>query len=95
MKETKCSNCQTWNTTSTCSNCNTLLDAAELHKKKVIQKEIKAERTPKPKLDQFFINWKKTKNPFYKGLYYIAYSFWAVYMGILSFILMMVAWGPG
>lgn len=95
MAERKCSSCGTWSAEDYCPNCNALLNPLEIQKIKLQEKEEEILNTPKPKLDQFFINWKATKNPIFKFFYYIAYSFWMVYMAILSFILMVIAWGPG
>lgn len=93
--ERKCPSCGSWNTSSVCITCKTELDPKKIRIEKIKEVRKKKQLEPTPKLDAFFIKWKATKNPFSKGLYWIAYSFWTVYMAILSFILLFVAWGPG
>lgn len=93
--ERKCPSCGSWNIDSTCSSCGKELDPKKLRIEKIKEVRKKKELEPTPKLDAFFIQWKATKNPIYKGLYWIAYSIWSIYMGILSFILLFIAWGPG
>lgn len=93
--ERKCGNCGEWNTVSVCTSCGSELDPKKIRVQKIraVQEEKKLE--PKLKMDIFFAKWKATRNPFLKLGYWIGYSIWTIYMGIISFILLFIAWGPG
>lgn len=93
--ERKCSNCGTWTFKTPCDSCGQELDPVKLQQAKKEVQEAEKALEPTPKLDAFFLKWKSTKNPIFKIFYWIAYSVWLVYLGIMSFILFMVAWGPG
>tara|TARA_B110000211_G_C13739375_1_gene403857 strand:+ start:199 stop:489 length:291 start_codon:yes stop_codon:yes gene_type:complete len=93
--ERKCDSCGAWNTKTTCETCGNELDPQKIRIKQVSNIQEEKALEPTPKIEKFLENWKQTKNPLYKLFYWMAYSIWFVYMGIISFILFMVAWGPG
>lgn len=93
--ERKCNNCGAWNTVDTCSSCGTDLNPKRVRIKKIRAVQEEKEAQGLPKLEQFLLNWKNTKNPLFKMTYWIGYSVWVVYMAVLSFIAFMAAWGPG
>lgn len=93
--ERKCSNCGEWNSNEAfCKSCNAPLSPRQVNK---VRKASRAKRNKmdKSKLDEFAYKWKHTKNPFLKLSYRVAYFFWMVYIGIISFILWFIALGPG
>lgn len=91
----KCGSCGSWSNADVCTNCGADLNPKRLRVKKIREVEEKKKSETPEKLEAFLIRWKEAKNPFFKLTYWVGYSFWMVYMGILSLIAFMVAWGPG
>ena len=93
--ERKCGSCGNWSDADVCTRCGVDLNPKRLRVKKIREVEEKKKAETPEKLEAFLIKWKEAKNPFFKMTYWIGYSVWMVYMGILSLIAFMVAWGPG
>lgn len=93
--ERKCFNCQAWSVTDICSNCGTDLNPRRNHVKKLKENREKKKLEPSPKLEAFLLRWKNTSNPILKLFYFVGYSIWMIYMGIISFLAFLAIWGPG
>lgn len=93
--ERKCLNCGHWNTDEAfCSKCGAAISPNQV-KKARSDERAKRIKVDKSKLDEFASKWKNTDNPFLKLAYKVAYFFWMLYIGIISFILWFIALGPG
>jgi hypothetical protein len=62
-------------------------DAAQREKKRML--------APRSHLDRFIEKFKKSRNPFVKVAFAILSAIWFVYWVFLSFILWLIAAGPG
>ncbi len=94
--DVKCSNCETWNANvDYCTSCNHPVSREAILKAREVVREEKSKEIPISKLDKWIGNWKKSSNPFLKYSYKIASFIWIIYMAIVSFVLWMVALGPG
>jgi hypothetical protein len=92
----KCPKCDIWNEDlSHCSNCNELLDYWKIRELEVTKKEKTFKDRPLSDSELFFKNMKYSRFLMVKAVYYIFYSIWAAVMAIVSFFLMMIAYGPG
>jgi hypothetical protein len=93
--ERKCWNCGHWNTNEAfCVSCGSPIAPNQVRKVRKEKRE-KNFKVDKSKLDEFAEKWKNTNNVFLKLLYKVAYLFWMLYIGIISFILWFIALGPG
>tara|TARA_B100000767_G_C19708365_1_gene511611 strand:- start:501 stop:791 length:291 start_codon:yes stop_codon:yes gene_type:complete len=93
--ERKCNNCGNWSDFDICSNCGFDLNPKRIRVKKIREQKEKKKAEAPEKLEAFLAKWKGAKNPFLKITYWIGYSVWTIYMGILSIIAFIIAWGPG
>ena len=92
----KCPNCDTWNENlERCKNCNELLDYWQIRAKEAAQKDKEFRERPIPKSDQIFMNMKTSRFWLIRGIYYALYSVWALLIAIVSFFMMLIAYGPG
>lgn len=92
----KCSYCGFWNeAVDYCVQCNTPISSEAVRQNRQQIELDKKAKEIKPKLDAFFERWKNSSNPILSILYKIAYGIWTVYMAIVSFIIWIVALGPG
>ncbi len=93
----KCPSCGTWNIANEthCSNCNELIDPMMKLEQEAESRERKRLEVPRGRLDLFIERFKSSKNPFVKLIYLVASALWFVYWVILSFILWLIAAGPG
>lgn len=99
QKETKCPDCGHWNQGSQerCSSCNSLLDR-NLYRKEKLEAEGKlpVRKVKKPDwLDRYLERTAQSNNPmvmFARGVITVA---WIMYMGMISFILWLIAWLAG
>lgn len=93
--ERKCTQCGSWNNVDVCESCGADLNPKRNRVQKIREIQQKKSQEELPKLEQFLLKWKNTKNPFLKATYWIGYSVWTIYMAILSVIAFLAAWGPG
>lgn len=93
--ERKCHSCGSWNTEDVCTNCKADLNPKKIRVNKIREVQLKKAQDEPPRLEKALAKWENSKNPFLKMTYWIGYSVWMVYMGILSLIAFMIAWGPG
>lgn len=92
----KCPKCETWNEDKEhCTNCGELLDYWKIREQEVAAKDKEFAERPIPKTDQFFIDMKSSRFLLVRMVYYILYSVWAIVMAIVTFFMMMIAYGPG
>ncbi|MDX1650915.1 MAG: hypothetical protein R3277_00365 [Brumimicrobium sp.] len=96
MKQVRCPNCNNWSeNVNVCVHCGEILNA---EKKAVIagEKESKFKKpTPPGKLQKFLEYSRTSKNPFIRFLYYIAVSIWAIYVGLVLFVMYLVVAASG
>jgi hypothetical protein len=93
----KCPSCSTWNTKGEhrCKTCGVALQAELIIEEEYHAREKKRLERPRTKLDELVESLKGSRNPLVRILYFIVYSIWLVYIGILGFILWLIAWTPG
>ncbi len=92
----KCPKCGTWNLNkNNCASCGQLLNH---EMKRQEEAQVKAEeianRAP-DKIDLFLDQMKHSPWWLVKGLYYLGFSIYTIFVAIASFFMMMIAWGPG
>lgn len=102
MNQRKCNHCGTWSnaTHDHCTNCGKLINEAVLRaeeKKIKEEKELSlSDRIKKPDwLDRFFEKADYTNNPYYKLMAAVLRGIWAVYFGIMLFIMWFIFWAAG
>lgn len=93
----KCQVCGSWNDGSldNCSNCGELLNPKMVLEKYHEAKDRERLKVPRSKLDDLVDRFKNSRNPFIMILYAVLKGVWFVYWVILSFILWIIAAGPG
>ena len=95
LVERKCIGCGTWISTDICQKCGLDSNPKRVRIEKIRSVKTKKESEEPPKLEVFLKKWKNAKNPIFKLSYWFGYYIWLVYMAILSFFALIVAWGPG
>tara|TARA_B100001769_G_C21580525_1_gene328332 strand:- start:118 stop:408 length:291 start_codon:yes stop_codon:yes gene_type:complete len=95
LVERKCLGCGEWISNDICEKCGLDSNPKRVRIQKIRAVQTKKEEQQPPRLELFLQKWKNTKNPFFKSTYWIGYSVWFIYMAILSFFALIVAWGPG
>lgn len=93
--EKKCFNCGQWTSNDICEFCGQDLNHKRNHVKKLKATRDKKKLEPSPKLEAFLLKWKNTKNPFLRVGYWIGYSIWTIYMGVITLLAFLAIWGPG
>lgn len=90
--ERKCTICGTWNLDNDfCTSCGKAISPIELEKIEVIKRQSFADKLEQSIVDKEFMKYKNSKNVFVRQLFKIMYSFWVVYMAIISFMLWLIA----
>lgn len=93
----KCKACGTWNTgeVTHCVGCGVLIDPTMVREEEAEARQKKRMSAPRGRLDKFIELFKESRNPFMKFIFLVASAIWFVYSVILSFILWLIAAGPG
>lgn len=78
-----------------CHACGALLDPHERIRSEARDRDAVRMKAPRGRLDNFVERFKASRNPFLKALYLLLSALWFVYWVVLSFILWLIAAGPG
>ena len=101
MQERKCPKCGKWNEShyDNCRSCGELInEKIKRENEKAILEEKKklTERIQKPDwLTQFFEKAEKEGNFFHKTMAGLLRTMWAIYFGIMLFIMWFIFWAAG
>lgn len=93
----KCLQCATWNidNESRCKTCAASLEPEIRIREEAQAREQVRAAAPRGRLDGFFERFKQSRNPFVRVFYLFLSALWFIYWVILSFILWIIAAGPG
>lgn len=93
----KCRACGAWNDGSEdrCVNCGALINPTLVREQEHETREKKRLEVPKTPLDRVIDKLGQSRNPFIMALNAVLKAIWFVYWVILSFILWVIAAGPG
>jgi hypothetical protein len=92
----KCPRCKTWNeNVEYCIDCNQLLQSESQRKVELEAKQLAYKNRPKDNIDIFVANFKNSKNPFVKGVYYVVQSVGLLFILVASVMLGFALLGPG
>jgi hypothetical protein len=96
MKEIKCSSCKTWNAdVEFCAYCGAPLSARQLNIQYRNQIDEEDKKRPPSKLELYIARQMKSENMLVRGLFYLLYSVWVVYMAVVGFFVYLIIGTPG
>ncbi|HLU87962.1 MAG TPA: hypothetical protein VKZ44_09430 [Taishania sp.] len=87
----KCKNCNHWNNDEDyCQKCGNLISPVLIEEQREIERETIRQNKPKTPFDIFLESWKNSRFLFFRAIYYVLYTIWAIVMSIAFFFAYLV-----